>query len=205
MSALRRRPWKSSATSGWRRPVCAQPREQVRRHAEAAELAARKNVDVVDALVAAQERGPFGIDHPGNFGLRVGVAEERGGGQSVHNVAERTRFDDKDGGNVGFQNQLVIPSAIEGSRRETLKETPRDPSTPLRSARDDIRGRALSPNDRPTADRRDDRAGRPDGFFSAWSRGRIRPGVARRPGGRCRRCSRRRASRGRAAGRRCRD
>jgi glyoxalase family protein len=32
---------------------------------------------------------------------------------------------------------VVIPSEVEGSRRETLKVTPRDPSTPLRFAQDD--------------------------------------------------------------------
>ena len=32
-------------------------------------------------FVAPQERGPFGVDDPGDFGLRVGVTEERGGGQ----------------------------------------------------------------------------------------------------------------------------
>ena len=31
----------------------------------------------------------------------------------------------------------VIPSEVEGSRHETFKVTQRDPSTPLRSARDD--------------------------------------------------------------------
>jgi excinuclease ABC subunit A len=34
--------------------------------------------------------------------------------------------------------KLVIPSAVEGSRRDTLKVTPRDPSTSLRYAQDDV-------------------------------------------------------------------
>src|SRR4051812_9113492 len=32
-----------------------------------AEFAARKNVNVVHVRISAQERGPFGIDHPGDF------------------------------------------------------------------------------------------------------------------------------------------
>ena len=55
---------------GLETPGCAQPREQMRRHAEATELAARKNVGMVDAFVAAQKRSPFGIDDPGDFGVR---------------------------------------------------------------------------------------------------------------------------------------
>jgi hypothetical protein len=93
----------------------------MRRHAEAAELAARKNVGMVDAFVAPQKCGPFGVDNPRDFGLRAGVTEERGGGQSVHNVAERTRFDDENGGNVGFQNRLVILGAAEGTGGEMLE------------------------------------------------------------------------------------
>src|SRR4029077_15363316 len=116
---------------GLETPGCAQPRKQMRRHAKAAELAARKDVGMVDAFVAAQKRGPFGIDDPGDLGLRAGVTEKRRGGQSVHDVAERTRFDDEDGRNVGFQNRLVIPDADEGSGGEMLKQTPRDCSTPL--------------------------------------------------------------------------
>ena len=47
---------------------------------------------------------------------------------------ETIRFLDPD----GLMLQLVvIPSEVEGSRRETLKVTPRDPSTPLRVAQDD--------------------------------------------------------------------
>jgi hypothetical protein len=105
----------------------------MRRHAKATELATRKNVGMVDAFVPAQKRGPFGVDDPGDFGLRVRIAEKRSGGQSVHNVSQRTRFDDEDGGNVGFQNRLVIPDADEGSGSEMLKEIPRDRATPLRS------------------------------------------------------------------------
>jgi hypothetical protein len=82
---------------GLEAPRLAQPRKQVRRHAEATELAARKNVGMVDTLVTAQERSPFGVDDPGNFRFRVGVTEEGDGGQGVHNVAQRTWFDNQDG------------------------------------------------------------------------------------------------------------
>jgi 5-methyltetrahydrofolate--homocysteine methyltransferase len=41
----------------------------------------------------------------------------------------------------------VIPSAVEGSRNETLKVTRRDPSTALRSARDDGTTRAITLDD----------------------------------------------------------
>jgi glycosidase len=39
---------------------------------------------------------------------------------------------------IPHYHELVIPSAAEGSRAETLKVPTRDPSTPLRSAQDDI-------------------------------------------------------------------
>ena len=40
--------------------------------------------------------------------------------------------------------QPVIPSEVEGSRGGTLKVTQRDPSTPLRSAQDDVSLRLMS-------------------------------------------------------------
>ncbi len=63
-----------------------QPGEEMARHAEAAEIAPGENMDVIDAAIAAQKRGPFGVDHPGDGGLRVSVADESGGGQSVDDV-----------------------------------------------------------------------------------------------------------------------
>src|SRR5262245_29513921 len=107
----------------------------MRRDAEAAELAARKNVGMVDALIAAQKRSTFGIDDPGNFSFWKGVPEERGGRQSMYDIPEGTRFDNEDGGNIGFQNRLVIPGAKEGSRGEMLKKTPRDRWAPQYCAR----------------------------------------------------------------------
>src|SRR5438477_4845559 len=73
----------------------AQPRDQVLRHAEAGKLTARENVDVVDRAVAAEERGPFRIDHPCDLGGRKSVAEEGGRRQGMDDVAERTRLDDE--------------------------------------------------------------------------------------------------------------
>jgi len=57
-------------------------------------------------------------------------------------VAERfgnvaLRFLDPDGLQLELIERPVIPSEVEGSRDETLKVTPRDPSTPLRVAQDD--------------------------------------------------------------------
>jgi hypothetical protein len=89
-------------------------------------------VGMVDALIAPQKRRPFRVDNPRDFGLWVGITEKRGGGQSVDNVTERTRFDDEDRGNVGFQNRLVIPGADEESSGEMLREAPRDRGRPLR-------------------------------------------------------------------------
>src|SRR5437879_9894856 len=40
--------------------------------------------------------------------------------------------------------QPVIPSAVEGSRDESVRVTPRDPSTALRSGWDDVANRLLS-------------------------------------------------------------
>src|SRR6185312_16358229 len=47
--------------------------------------------------------------------------------------AEEERFEYLRKGHL----KAVIPSTVEGSRRATLKITQRDPSTPLRFARDD--------------------------------------------------------------------
>ena len=64
-----------------------QPWEEMARHAEAAEIAAWKNVNVVDGAIAAQERSPFRVDDPGDGGLRISIADESGRGQGVDDVA----------------------------------------------------------------------------------------------------------------------
>lgn len=61
-------------------------------------------MDVINALVAAQEGGPLGINHPGNFCLGMRVANERGRGQRVNDVAEGAWLDDEDGTDGRFQN-----------------------------------------------------------------------------------------------------
>ena len=48
------------------------------------------------------------------------------------------RFLDADGLQLELIEGPVIPSEVEGSRDESLKVTPRDPSTPLRVAQDDV-------------------------------------------------------------------
>ena len=48
------------------------------------------------------------------------------------------RFLDPDGLQLELVEGPVIPSEVEGSRDESLKVTPRDPSTPLRVAQDDV-------------------------------------------------------------------
>ena len=65
----------------------AEPGKEMLGEAEAAEIAPRKNMDMVDALVAAQERRPLGIDDPGDPGPGAGVAEKGCGGKRVNNVA----------------------------------------------------------------------------------------------------------------------
>ena len=48
------------------------------------------------------------------------------------------RFLDADGLQLELIEGPVIPSEVEGSQDESLKVTPRDPSTPLRVAQDDV-------------------------------------------------------------------
>ena len=64
----------------------AEPGKEMLGEAETAEIAPRKDMDMVDALIAAQERRPLGIDDPGDPGPGAGVAEKGCGGQRVHNV-----------------------------------------------------------------------------------------------------------------------
>ena len=72
-----------------------QPRPKTCRRAQAGEIAARENVDMIDIGISAQERGPFRIDHPGNLRARVGVFDQRDRGQGVNDVTERARLDDQ--------------------------------------------------------------------------------------------------------------
>ncbi len=61
MRALRSKPWKSIATSGWRRERFFDPGEEAARRAEAAEFAARENVDVIDVAIAAEKGAHSGL------------------------------------------------------------------------------------------------------------------------------------------------
>jgi hypothetical protein len=44
-------------------------------------------VNVIDRPIATQEGSPFGVNHPGDFGCWISVAQEGGGGQSMNNIA----------------------------------------------------------------------------------------------------------------------
>ena len=70
---------------------------------QAAELPARKNVDVIHVRIPAEERGPFRVDHPSDFGSWMGLSDRRDRGQRMDDVAEGARFDDEDGTNFRFQ------------------------------------------------------------------------------------------------------
>jgi len=88
----------------WAQHFCfLQPGQQTAWCAQAAKLTARKNVDMIDVRIATQERRPLRIDHPGNLGPWVGLADRRHGWQCVHHVTERTRLDDQDGTDFRFQ------------------------------------------------------------------------------------------------------
>jgi len=60
-------------------------------------------MDMVHVRISAQQRGPFRVDHPGDFRARMRLPDRRDRRQRVDNVAERARFDDQYGANVGFQ------------------------------------------------------------------------------------------------------
>ena len=99
----------------WTQHFCfSQPGQQTAWRAQAAKLAARKNVNMIDIRIATQECCPFRIDHPGNLGRRVGLADRRHGWQCVNHVTERTRFDDQDGFDFRFQNVAML-AANKGS------------------------------------------------------------------------------------------
>ena len=61
--------------------------KEMARHSEARELAAGKNVNVIDGAIAAQERSPFRVDYPGNFGGWIRVSDQGRRRQSMNNVA----------------------------------------------------------------------------------------------------------------------
>jgi hypothetical protein len=72
------------------------PRQQTPWRAEPAKFAARKNVDMIDVAISAQERRPFRVDDPGNFGVGMSIANRGNRWQSVNDIAERARFDNQD-------------------------------------------------------------------------------------------------------------
>src|SRR5436190_18144229 len=60
----------------WTQHFCfSQPWQQTAWGAQAAKIAARKNVNMIDIRISAQERRPLRIDHPGNLSRRVGLAD----------------------------------------------------------------------------------------------------------------------------------
>jgi hypothetical protein len=60
-------------------------------------------MDMPHAAIAAQDRHPFRVDHPGNFSVRVRFEDQPDRRQGMHHVPERTRLDDKDPGACRFQ------------------------------------------------------------------------------------------------------
>ncbi len=69
-------------------PGFSQPRHQTSRHSESAELAAWKNMDVVDAFVPAQNWRPLRVDDPGNLSVGIRLTNRCDRRQRVHDVAE---------------------------------------------------------------------------------------------------------------------
>jgi hypothetical protein len=53
-------------------------------------------MDMIDVAISAQERRPFRVDDPGNFGVGMSIANRGNRWQSVNDIAERARFDDQD-------------------------------------------------------------------------------------------------------------
>jgi hypothetical protein len=76
-------------------------------------------VNVIDIRIAPQERRPLGVDHPGDFGLGVGIADRRHRRQRVHHVTEGTRLDDQDGTDFSFQiSGLRLEEALTNLQTE---------------------------------------------------------------------------------------
>ena len=63
-------------------------------------------MNVVHVLIPTQERGPFRIDHPSDFGARVRVADRSHSREGMNHVPERTRFYDQN----GFQGKVKLES-----------------------------------------------------------------------------------------------
>jgi len=53
-------------------------------------------MNMVYIMIAAEERRPFRIDHPGDLRVGVGLADCGDGRQGVNDIAERARLDDED-------------------------------------------------------------------------------------------------------------
>jgi transketolase C-terminal domain/subunit len=65
----------------------AQPGQKMFQPAEATEFATGKNVNVIDAAIAAEERRPFWVYDPGDLGLWVSVANQGRRRQGVDDIA----------------------------------------------------------------------------------------------------------------------
>src|SRR6266487_3694024 len=70
-------------------------------------------MDMMHVGISAEERSKFRNDHPGDFSIGIGVVDQRDGGQSVHDVAERARLDDQ----YLFQMSAVRLSILSANRK----------------------------------------------------------------------------------------
>ena len=187
MSALRRRPWKSRTRSALRARASLSPSAGIRAQPARPRNSPRgKMNDLIDVRIAVEQRRPLGIDQP----ARAAPAgqrrlDERHGGERVDDVAERTRLDDED--------------------RRGIRVADFGDWTSSRADPDPWNRLQIAPISRAPAGPRAAAAGRRRRSCPARSRCRTRGGAVRRaacPGSRGRRP---RASRRRAAGRRCRS
>lgn len=74
-------------------------------------------MNVIDVAISAQQRRPFRIDDPGDFGVGISITNRRHRGQSVNDIPKRTRFDDQD-----FRRHDLA------TERKTVGEQTRQPS-----------------------------------------------------------------------------
>src|SRR5204862_4679180 len=72
------------------------PRKQTSGCAEPSKFTPWKEVNVIDVAISAQQRRPFRIDDPGDFGVGISITNRRDRWKSVNDIPERTRFDDQD-------------------------------------------------------------------------------------------------------------
>ena len=79
------------------------PRPQGARRVQGRELAARENMDVIHVRITAQQGGPLRVDHPGDFSVRLRLANGRYRRQRVNDVTERARLDDENRTDFRFQ------------------------------------------------------------------------------------------------------